>query len=47
MGWIDPEALMKRISMVFQNVYLFEDTIKNNIGFGKSGATEEEIVLAA
>lgn len=33
--------------MVFQNVYLFEDTIKNNIGFGKSGATEEEIVLAA
>lgn len=38
---------MKRISMVFQNVYLFEDTIKNNIGFGKSGATEEEIVLVA
>lgn len=33
--------------MVFQNVYLFEDTIKNNIGFGKSGVTEEEIVLAA
>lgn len=33
--------------MVFQNVYLFEDTIKNNIGFGKSGATEEEIVLVA
>lgn len=33
--------------MVFQNVYLFNDTIKNNIKFGKANATEEEIINAA
>lgn len=44
---IDPESLMKHISMVFQNVYLFQDTIRNNIRFGKSGATDGEIEAAA
>lgn len=39
--------LMKRISMVFQNVYLFADTIENNIKFGKAGATHEDVVEAA
>lgn len=44
---IDNEKLMKRISFVFQDVYLFRDTIKNNIGFGKDNATDEEIIEAA
>ena len=33
--------------MVFQNVYLFRDSIKNNIKFGKPDATHEEVVRAA
>lgn len=44
---INSEDLMKNISVVFQDVYLFRDTIKNNIGFGKENATDEEIVNAA
>ena len=40
-------SLMKKISMVFQNVYLFADTIENNIRFGKENATHEEVVEAA
>lgn len=44
---VEPEALMKDISMVFQDVYLFQDTIRNNIRFGRNGATEEEIVDAS
>lgn len=40
-------SLMKNISMVFQNVYLFADTIENNIKFGKVDATYEEVVEAA
>ena len=40
-------SLMKNISMVFQNVYLFADTIENNIKFGKANATHEEVVDAA
>ena len=39
---LDPEKLMKKISMVFQDVYLFQDTIGNNIRFGKENATDEE-----
>lgn len=39
--------LMSNISMVFQNVYLFNDTIENNIKFGKPEATHEEVVAAA
>ena len=39
--------LMDHISMVFQRVYLFQDTIYNNISMGKPDATEEEIIAAA
>ncbi|WP_072469603.1 ABC transporter ATP-binding protein [Urinicoccus massiliensis] len=41
------ENLMNSISMVFQDVYLFEDTIENNIKFGKQNASHEEVVEAA
>ena len=41
------EELMKKISIVFQNVYLFEDTILNNIKFAKSDADDYEIKEAA
>ena len=41
------DSLMKNISMVFQDVYLFADTIENNIKFGKQDATHEEVVEAA
>ena len=41
------ENLMNSISMVFQDVYLFEDTIENNIKFGKQNASHEEVVQAA
>lgn len=44
---IEPESLMRHISMVFQDVYLFQDTIRNNIRFGKADATDEEIIAAA
>ena len=41
------DSLMKNISMVFQNVYLFQDTIENNIKFGRPDATREEVEAAA
>ena len=41
------EALMNQISRVFQNVYLFADTIENNIKFGCPNATHEQVVEAA
>ena len=41
------DSLMKNISMVFQNVYLFPDTIENNIKFGSPDATHEDVVSAA
>lgn len=41
------ESLMDQISMVFQNVYLFADTIENNIKFGKPDASHDEVVRAA
>lgn len=41
------ESLMEQISMVFQNVYLFADTIENNIKFGRPQATHAEVVEAA
>ena len=40
-------SLMDQISMVFQNVYLFADTIENNIKFGCPEATHEQVVEAA
>ncbi len=42
-----PDDLLGHFSMVFQNVYLFNDTIANNIKFGKPDATEEEVREAA
>lgn len=41
------EHLLSKISMVFQDVYLFKDTIEENIRSGKSDATHEEIIAAA
>ena len=41
------ESLMDQMSMVFQNVYLFADTIENNIKFGCPDATHEQVVDAA
>ena len=41
------ESLMEQISMVFQKVYLFADTIENNIKFGRPDATHEQVVEAA
>ena len=43
----DYEELMKRISIVFQRVYLFEDSIYNNIAFGKPDASIDEVRAAA
>lgn len=39
--------LMDNISMVFQRVYLFQDTIFNNIAMGKTNATREEVIEVA
>lgn len=44
---VSNEELMRHISMVFQRVYLFQDTIYNNICMGRKDATEEEIYEAA
>lgn len=41
------DSLLAQISMVFQNVYLFHDTIENNIKFGNPNATHEQVVEAA
>ncbi len=40
-------SLMRNVSMVFQKVYLFADTIENNIKFGRQEASHEEVVEAA
>lgn len=40
------DSLMKQISMVFQDVYLFNDTIENNIRFANKNATDNQIVDA-
>ena len=44
---VDPEKLMSKISVVFQDVYLFQDTIGNNIRYGRENATQKEIEAAA
>jgi ATP-binding cassette subfamily B protein len=41
------DSLMKNFSFVFQNVYLFKDTIANNIRFGQPNATMERVIEAA
>ena len=44
---IDPEALLKYYSIVFQDVTLFNNTIMENIRIGKKDATDEEVMNAA
>jgi ATP-binding cassette subfamily B protein len=39
--------LIANISMVFQRVYLFKDTVYNNIALGRPGATEDDVFAAA
>ncbi|MBP3857522.1 MAG: ABC transporter ATP-binding protein [Ruminiclostridium sp.] len=41
------DSLIKNFAFVFQNVYLFSDTVENNIRFGKPGASREEVIKAA
>ena len=41
------DSLLRNIAMVFQNVYLFHDTIRNNIRFGRPDAAEEDVIAAA
>lgn len=41
------DALLQNFSMVFQGVYLFDDTVENNIKFGRPDATHAEVVDAA
>ncbi len=41
------ESLMEQVSMVFQRVYLFADTVENNIKFGCPDATHEQVVEVA
>lgn len=44
---IDPETLLKQVSIVFQDVMLFNNTIMENIRIGRSSATDEEVMAAA
>ena len=41
------DSLLSNLSMVFQNVYLFHDTVRANLCFGRPDATEEEMIAAA
>lgn len=43
----DMDSLMANFSFVFQSVYLFHDTIANNIRFGQPGAPMEDVIAAA
>ena len=44
---VDPETLLKNFSIVFQDVILFNSSIKDNIKIGKKNATDEEVIRAA
>ncbi len=44
---IEPETLLKEISIVFQDVTLFNNTVLENIRIGKKGATDDEVIEAA
>ncbi len=44
---IEPETLLKDISIVFQDVTLFNNTVMENIRIGRKGATDEEVIEAA
>lgn len=44
---VDPEVLLEKFSIVFQDVILFNGTILENIRIGKRGASDEEVYMAA
>lgn len=44
---VDPEELLKAYSIVFQDVTLFNNTVKENIRIGRRGASDEEVLQAA
>lgn len=44
---VDPETLLTDYSVVFQDVVLFDDTVKENIRLGRHGASDEEVLAAA
>lgn len=44
---VDPEVLLEKFSIVFQDVVLFNGTILENIRIGKRGASDEEVYMAA
>lgn len=44
---VDPETLLSAFSEVFQDVVLFDDTVRENIRLGKKNATDEEVLAAA
>ena len=46
-SYVDPEALLENISIVFQDVVLFNNSIMENIRLGRRGATDEEVYAAA
>ncbi|RDU54031.1 ABC transporter ATP-binding protein [Helicobacter sp. MIT 99-10781] len=43
---LEPEALMKKFSMVFQDVYLFANSVESNVAFGRENADKGEILNA-
>ncbi len=44
---VEPETLLKEISIVFQDVTLFNNTVMENIRIGKKGATDDEVIASA
>ncbi|HHT9118616.1 MAG TPA: ATP-binding cassette domain-containing protein, partial [Candidatus Hypogeohydataceae bacterium YC38] len=44
---VKAESLRRQMAMVLQDAFLFNDTVRNNITYGRPGATEEEIVQAS
>ena len=44
---VDPETLLSDYAEVFQDVVLFDDTVRENIRLGRRGATDEEVLAAA
>lgn len=44
---VEPEALLEKFAIVFQDVTLFDNTIMENIRLGKKGATDDEVIAAA
>ena len=44
---VDPETLLTRYAVVFQDVLLFDDTVMNNIRLGRRDATDDEVLAAA